>query len=608
MAQAAAMPVAASTALYALRDLGRVQPGQRVLIHAATGGVGWFAIAVARAAGAEVLATAGSPWKRAWLRRLGIQHVFDSRDPGFAAGVMTATGGVDLVLNSLSGDMIAASLAVLKPGGRFIEIGRAGIWSAEQVAAQFPTVNYQIVALDTASEADGGRLLHAVLDAMAAGELSPPPLTLLPMSRAAEAFRLMQQARHLGKIVLTHRQPFHFRPDRGYLITGGLGGLGLAVADWAVTHGARHLALVSRHAPDAETAGRLETLRKRGAVVQFIAADLADEPQIHRMLAELHTVLPPLAGIFHAAGWLDDAPLAEQTPQRLATVARPKLTAIPLLATVNPDLDAFVLFSSAAGLLGSPGQANHAAVSTRLDAVAFHYQAQGWPMITLDWGAWRDVGAAARRQVGDRLAETGMGTLTPPEGVAALAWALEHQPSQVAVLPIDWPKLRDHFGADLPPLFRELSRPPSPTPATAKERLAPVALHDDLAALPPTRRIERLAGLIEVHARGLLTLGDAPLRHDRPLNELGLDSLLAVELRNRLGTLAGTSLPATLLFNYPTIVALAEHLATLMVPIPSPEPDPTSPQDPAGAMEEEVLSLDDDDLDAILRELEQRHL
>ncbi|MCC6134824.1 MAG: SDR family NAD(P)-dependent oxidoreductase [Candidatus Contendobacter sp.] len=608
--QAAALPVAASTALHALWELGCLHAGQRILIHAATGGVGLFAIALARAAGVEVLATAGSPWKRAWLRRLGIQQVFDSRDPGFAAEVMTATGnvGIDLVLNSLTGAMIPASLSVLKPGGCFIEIGRAGIWSAEQVAARFPNVDYQIVALDTASEAEGGRLLHAVLEAVTAGELSPPPLTVLPMSRAAEAFRLMQQARHLGKIILTHCPPFQFRPDRGYLITGGLGGLGLAVAAWAVDQGAKHLALVSRHAPDAETAERLETLRERGAAVQFIAADLADKTQIQRLLAELRAGLPPLAGIFHAAGLLDDAPLAEQTPERLAKVAGPKLAAIPHLAKISPDLDAFVVFSSAAGLLGSPGQSNHAAASARLDALALHYQTQGLPMIVINWGAWRDIGAAARRQVGERLAETGMGALTPEEGLAALAWALERRPAQMAVLPIDWPKLRDHFGVNSPPLFREFARTPNPVFAQAnKASSAPATLRDDLSALSPARRIERLAGLLEAQARGLLAIGDAPLRHDRPLNELGLDSLLAVELRNRLGALAGTSLPATLLFNYPTIAALAEHLAALMILASSPEPSAVQP-DEAGTTEEEILSLDEDDLDAILRDLERRHL
>jgi acyl carrier protein len=235
-------------------------------------------------------------------------------------------------------------------------------------------------------------------------------------------------------------------------------------------------------------------------------------------------------------------------------------------------------------------------------------------MIAIDWGAWRDIGAAARRQVGERLAETGMGALTPVEGLAALAWILEHRPAQIAVLPIDWPKLRGHFGANLPPLFRELSLTPSPSPVRGKIRRCPLATRhpplalDDLAVLSPVHRIERLAGLIEAQARGLLSIGDALLRHDRPLNELGLDSLLAVELRNRLSVLAGASLPATLLFNYPTIVALAEHLAALMLPDSPPEPDFISPQDPAGAMEEEILSLDEDDLDAILREMEQRHL
>jgi NADPH:quinone reductase-like Zn-dependent oxidoreductase len=173
-------------------------------------------VALARAVGAEILATAGSSWKRAYLRRLGIRHVFDSRTPRFAAGVMAATGGtgVDVVLNSLTGDAIPAGLSVLKPGGRFVEIGRSGAWTAEEVATRVPHVTYHIVSLDKVDDAEGGRLLRAALDAVAAGDMAPPPLTSFPMARAAEAFRLMQQARHVGKIVLTNPVPFAFRPDR----------------------------------------------------------------------------------------------------------------------------------------------------------------------------------------------------------------------------------------------------------------------------------------------------------------------------------------------------------------------------------------------------------
>jgi NADPH:quinone reductase-like Zn-dependent oxidoreductase/acyl carrier protein len=607
--QAATLPVAGFTALHALLERARLRSGERVLIHNASGGVGFHAVALARAVGAEILATAGSPWKRAYLRSLGIRHVFDSRTPRFAAGVMAVTGGtgVDVVLNSLTGDAIPAGLSVLKPGGRFVEIGRSGAWTAEEVATRVPHVTYHIVSLDRVDDAEGGRLLRAALDAAAAGDMAPVPLSSFPMARAAEAFRLMQQARHIGKIVLTNPEPFAFRPERGYLVTGGLGGLGLAVAEWAVERGARHLALVSRHSPDQETARRLEALRARGAAIHAIPADIADSRSAARLFEALRTALPPLAGVFHAAGVLDDAPLAGQDATRLARVLGPKLEGARNLERLDAPLDAFVLFSSAAGLLGSPGQANHAAANTALDAIAQRRRAEGLSAVAIDWGAWRDIGAAARRNVGDRLAATGMGSIAPAEGLAALAWALDHAEAQVAVLPIDWTVLRARLGDALPPIFRTLSagmqRPAPAVPAAIEVPSSGIA---ELAALPPARRTERIARLVEEEARRLLSLGDGRLRHDRPLNELGLDSLLAVELRNRLGALAGSDLPATLLFNYPTVAALAGHLATLLAP-GEVVPQPTPAADPP-VVEEELLSLNEDDLDAILRDMEERHL
>ncbi|CAN5134684.1 hypothetical protein BH11PSE11_BH11PSE11_04990 [soil metagenome] len=650
--QAAVLPVAGMTALHALRELVRIAPGQRVLIHAASGGVGLHCVALALHAGAEVFATAGSPVKRAYLRRLGVRQVFDSRSTAFAEQVRQASdkeqkgGGIDIVVNCLNGDAIAAGLSVLKRGGCFIELGRAGIWSAQEVANKFPHVDYRVVALDRISDQEGGRLLRAALAAAVSGEFAAPPITQVPMARAGEAFRLMQRARHIGRIALTVPHAFGFRADRSYLITGGLGGLGLALAEWAIERGARHLVLVSRGAPGGETVLKLAGLRALGAVVETEAMDVSSEPAVARLAATFGLTRPPLAAVFHAAGMLDDAPLEQQDAARLNNVRAAKLDAAELLAQHCKGLDAFVLFSSAAGLLGSAGQANHSAANAALDAFALRLHAQGITTMTINWGPWSEIGAAAKRKVGDRLAGSGMGEIKPADGLAALGWMLDSRRSQIAMLPIDWRVFSQRAGGSLPALFRELA----PQPEQIRERklrhesgrtdspnsfVKPLAagssggkLAAELNALAPARRGPWVESLVADVAQRLI--GSSALPPERALTELGLDSLLAIELRNRLGALIGASLPATLIFDHPSIRALGGHLhqflsaqletqATVPATVKTIAPQAISPgaanvanAEPvasSGAMsEEQVMALDSDALDAILRDLQSRHL
>jgi acyl transferase domain-containing protein/NADPH:quinone reductase-like Zn-dependent oxidoreductase/NAD(P)-dependent dehydrogenase (short-subunit alcohol dehydrogenase family)/SAM-dependent methyltransferase len=646
--QAAVLPIAGMTALYALREQVRIKPGQGVLIHSASGGVGLHCVKLALAAGAKVFATAGSAVKRAYLRRLGVQQVFDSRSTAFASQLLQATGGegVDFVVNSLSGEAIAASFSVLKPGACFIEIGRAGIWTAEQAAQNFPRADYRIVALDRISDEEGGRLLRAALAAAISGELATPPITRIPMAQAANAFRLMQRARHIGRIALTLPQPFSFRDDRSYLITGGLGGLGLAVAEWAIERGARHLVLVSRGLPDHPTEVKLAGLRARGAVVETEAADVSSEPAVQLLAGSFGAARPPLAAVFHAAGMLDDAPLKLQDADRLARVRAAKLDAAEHLAKHCKGLDAFMLFSSAAGLLGSAGQANHSAANAALDAFAQRLYVQGINAMTINWGPWADIGAAAKLGVAHRLAGTGMGEIKPAEGLAALGWMLDSRRNRVAVLPIDWPV----FGAQpgLPPLFNELNPQAAKRAASGSSVKSPLAkstsagtagkstttLATTLAGLAPTRRGPWLESLVAEEAQRLI--GGGTLPPETALTELGLDSLLAIELRNRLGTLIGASLPATLIFDHPSVRALGAHLLSLfdlptspdaqqapatLAPVESvavtnasavanlaSEPSAALPL-PAGTISEaQVMAMDEDALDAILRDLQTRHL
>lgn len=624
-AQAAVLPIAAMTAWHVLRELTPLAPGQRVLIHAASGGVGLHCVALALAAGAEVVATAGSSVKRAYLRRLGVAHVFDSRSSAFA-GQVRALGGVDLVINSLSGAAIEAGLSVLRAGGHFVEIGRANIWSAEQVARAWPQVDYRIVALDQIDDAEGARLLSTVLAAHAAGQLAAMPITRFPMAQAALALRQMQQARHIGRLVLCAPQPFRFRARSSYLITGGLGGLGLAVAQWAVEQGARHLVLAGRSVPGPTQDAAIETMRARGAHIDTELLDVADDAAVAALCASFGRQRPALAAVFHAAGMLADAPLREQDAASLARVMAAKLGGARNLARHTAGLDALVFFSSAAGLLGSAGQANHAAANAALDAFARQLHAQGVAALTINWGPWAEIGAAAARGVGRRLEGSGMGQIAPREGLAALGWMLDHGLDRVAMLPIDWNVFGQRNGAPLAPLFaylaprRAAGAPPvAPAPAASVAPPAPAQLALSLAELAPARRGPWLESLVADEVRRMV--GGAEPAVDRALTDLGLDSLLAIELRNRLGTLAGKPLPATLIFDHPSVRALAAHLLTILadgaVPTGAPAPSARAPLGPARAdparaaaslSAEQVMALDADGLDAVLRALQTRHL
>lgn len=618
MVQAASLPVAGFTAWHAMAEIAHLCPGQRVLIHSATGAVGQFALSLALAAGCRVWATAGSATRRAFLRAQGVEAVAGSRDAGFATSLPADAGDpaarVDVVLNSLGGEAIGVSLALLKPGGCFIELGRVGVWSADRVATHRPDVRYHVVALDRIDDAEGGRLLQATVSALMEGRMALPPLSPWPIAQAADALQQMARARHMGKIVLTRPQPFAFATDRSLLITGGLGGVGLAVAEWAVGQGARALALVARRAPDAEACARIARLQGAGATVMVIQADVGQRAEVARVLAMIEQGLPPLSAVFHAAGVLADGALAAMTPASLAAVRAAKIDAARHLDVLTRQLpggpiDAFVLFGSAAGLLGSPGQANHCAANSALDALAEQRRAEGLPAISIAWGAWSEVGAAAKRNVADRLAGSGMGSLTNVEGLAALARSLDSDAARLAVLPIDWPALTGHFNGTLPPLLRGLGDgpvagpAPVPVPVMAgvdEDRTA--SLRITLDALPPDARVAALAERITVAAAALLTTGGKAISQDRPLNEMGLDSLLSVELRNRLARMTGCSLPATLLFNHPTIAALARHLVGLMTGNSTSVVVSSAEMLPMSANE-----ADEEDFNAFLSAMEERY-
>ena len=581
IAEGASIPVAFLTAFYALHRLARMKAGDRVLIHAAAGGVGLAAVQLARRAGAEIFVTAGNEEKRSYLRGLGVEHVFDSRSTDFAAEILGQTEGhgVDIVLNSLAGEFIGKSVSVLAAGGRFLELGKRGILSRQQFAALRPDCEYRPFDLGEEALADASLLpgMFAELSAaLASGGLRTLPLTLFKSDRVVEAFRFMAQAKHIGKIVVTKCDPeteartllrtVRFRDDATYLITGGLGGLGLETARWMTCEGARNLVLVGRHAPDTATSTFLQELRHEGVRIAVEKCDVSEEAEVAAMLQRTSESLPPLRGIIHAAGVLDDGIIEQQTWLRFENVLAAKVHGAWNLhrQTLSVDLDFFVFFSAAATLIGSPGQASYAAANAFMDALAHHRKSRGLSAVSINWGAWAETGMAARLAAKDaqRWADRGFRPIGLSEGMAKLGEMLASSRAQTAALPVDWSKLFAGFSGSAPSLFEELiNGSVNEVPVRGEARPAENDLSDRLAA-EPGRRLAILEAHVQSAAlRVLGATGYRLLDPRRPLHEVGLDSLMSIELRNSLANSLRRALPATLLFDYPTLESLVRYLA-----------------------------------------------
>lgn len=405
------------------------------------------------------------------------------------------------------------------------------------------------------------------------------------------------------------RLPLRIDPLRSYLVTGGLRGLGPRIAQWLVDQGARHLVLMGRQAPTAAAQGLIDALRSRGVQVLVATGDVARAGDVERMLQAQHQSMPALAGVVHSAGALDDGVLITQSWPRFASVMAAKVQGSWNLHRLVADLDFLVLFSSGASVAGSAGQANHAAANAFEDALAWYRQAQGRPTVSINWGPWADIGAAADR----KLAQPGfLDAIAPADGLLALESALRHdgehglfRPAQLAVLATDWAHLRNMSGDDgPPPLFRELVVQARATPTAAahssQTRAAEPSLRERLAGTAPNRRRTVLRDQVRqltCKVLGLQRVDDLPV--DEPLRQLGLDSLMAVELRNLLGKAVGQTLPATVTFDHPSVTALVDHLAgtVFAAEIGAAVPSAPAPADTRAAAATDMLdAMSEDEL------------
>ncbi|ORB44013.1 type I polyketide synthase [Mycobacterium paraseoulense] len=570
---AATTTVVFATAFYALVDLAAAKRGQRVLVHAATGGVGMAAVQLARHLGLEVFATA-SRGKWDTLRDMGFDedHISDSRSLDFEEKFRAVTGrtgvaGMDVVLDSLAGDFVDASLRLVAPGGVFLEMGKTDMREPEVVAQEHPGVGYRAFDLFEAGPDRIAQILDELVALFGDDVLRPLPVTRFDVRRAPAALRYLSQARHVGKVVMT-------LPDAWaagtVLITGATGMAGSALARHVVArHGARNLVLVSRRGLDAPGAAELVTeLGAAGAQVQVVACDAADREALAKVIADI-PVQRPLSGVLHAAGVLDDAVISSLTPERVAAVLRAKVDAAWNLHELTRDLDvsAFVLFSSMAGLAGASGQANYAAANSFLDGLAVHRRMHGLPAMSLAWGLWDQasamtgaLGAADRARFG----RDGIVAMSSDEALELLDTALVVDEPFLLPAHIDRAALRVKFdGGTLPPMFVDLIN--APTRRQVDDSLA--------AAKSKSALLQRLEGLPEDEQHAVLldlvrsniatVLGNSSpesIDPDRAFQELGFDSLTAVEMRNRLKSATGLALSPTLIFDYPNSAALAGYM------------------------------------------------
>ncbi len=575
-AEAAAISAVFTTAYMAFVHLADAKPGQRVLVHAAAGGVGMAAVQLARHLGLEVFATA-SRGKWDTLRAMGFDddHISDSRSLEFEEKFRAVTGGrgMDVVLDSLAGDFVDASLRLVAPGGVFLEMGKTDIRDPGVVAQEYPGVRYRAFDLFEPGRPRMHQYMLDLAELFDAGVLRPLPVTTFDVRRARAALRYLSQARHIGKVVMT-------MPDAWavgtVLITGGTGMAGSTLARHLVAHhGVTNLVLVSRRGPDAPGSAELVAeLEAAGIQVQVVACDAADRAALAKVIADI-PMQRPLSGVIHAAGVLDDAVVTSLTPERVDAVLRAKVDAAWNLHELTRDLDvsAFVMFSSMAGLVGSSGQGNYSAANSFLDGLAAHRRAHGLPAISLGWGLWDQASAmTGGLDAADlaRLGRDGILALSSDEAMELFDTALIVDEPFMAPARIDLTALRAHAVA-VPPMFTDLVN--APTRRQVDDSLAAAksksALAHRLHGLPEPEQQAILLDLVRSHIATVLgNITPEAIDPDKAFQELGFDSLTAVEMRNRLKTATGLALSPTLIFDYPTPNGLANYIRTELAGVP----------------------------------------
>jgi 8-amino-7-oxononanoate synthase len=581
---AATIPTTFLTAYYGLHHLAKIKPGDKILIHAAAGGVGQAAVQIAQQIGAEVYATA-STGKWDFLKASGIKYVMNSRNLDFADRVMQLTEGkgVDLILNSLNGDFIPQNLRILAPNGRFVEIGKVGIWNHAQVAAARDDISYFPFDLLEVSHQDPDLIASMFAELrrqFVEGELKPLPHKVFPIQQAPDAFRHMAQAKHIGKVVIdfpTNNQIV--KTDGSYLITGGMGALGLQVAKWLAELGAKHLILLGRNQPGISAQQEIDRLRQQGVKIDLMEIDISNYAAVKQIfagdsLAASSSPTPPnprreasplgyvtnsLKGIIHAAGITDDGLLQTLSWKRFQRVLQPKIAGTWNLhqATKDLSLDWFVCFSSIASAFGSAGQSNYATANAFMDSLMSDRRNQGLPGLSINWSIWSEVGMASRltQEQQQRLSQQGFTAIAPTQGLKILQQLLQQQATSAIAFPVDWVTFLSQQPNNL---FFERVQPK----IQVKTKTATSSWLQQLAQTPPEKQTQVLQAHIREQIAKVLGFADPEdVDTQEKFADLGMDSLMAVEFKNNLQASFGNAISLTAAFDYPNVELLTAYLA-----------------------------------------------
>uniref|UniRef100_UPI003F95EDBB SDR family NAD(P)-dependent oxidoreductase n=1 Tax=Mycobacterium sp. TaxID=1785 RepID=UPI003F95EDBB len=599
--EAAAFGVAYLTAWHSLCEVGRLAPGESVLIHSATGGVGLAAMSIAKMIGARIYATAGTDAKREMLSEMGVEYVGDSRSVAFADEILDITNGagVDIVLNSLPGEAIRAGMQILAPGGRFIELGKKDVFADASVglAALARSGSFSVVDVDLNMRLHPKRYrecLQQILRQAGAGELTPLPVTEFAFADVIDAFRLMASGGHTGKIVIAIPQSGSItalaprpaqplvKPDGGYLVVGGMGGLGLVTARWLAQQGAGLVVVNGRSAPSAEVLAEIEAIKADGSHVEVVTGDIAEPETAQRLVATVEDSGFRLAGVVHTAMVLADETVLNISESAATRVFDPKVAGAWWLhqATAHADVDWWLTYSSAASLIGSPGQGTYAAANSWIDGLVAYRRSLGLPAAGINWGPWAEVGRA------QFFADLGISMITPAEGLAAVKLVLSADRARTGVFTLDARQWFQSFPAAAgSSLFAKLQE------SITVERRGGGRIRAELDACDASERPSRLACAIADEIRAVLRSTE-PIDHDRPMESLGLDSLMALELRNRLESSLGTTLPVALVWAYPTISDLAGAMCERLGYAPQADDQQASDDEPELSDEEMDLLSD----------------
>jgi NADPH:quinone reductase-like Zn-dependent oxidoreductase/surfactin synthase thioesterase subunit/acyl carrier protein len=585
--QAAAIPLVYITAWYSLCHLARMERGETVLIHSAAGGVGGAAIQLAQRAGVTVIATAGTKDKQAYLRNLGVEHVFDSRSLDFYNHVMDITNsrGVDIVLNSLTGRFITQSVKCLTPFGRFVEIGKADIYRNNKLNLERlgENISYFVVDVDrlAAQKPELHRQVFSnVVALFQSGELQTPEITEFPISKLPEALKFMSRAAYRGKIVMNMQNDrvrtlpsrhAAFRPDRSYLITGGASGFGLEVARWMAERGARHLVLVSRSGckSDADRAA-VASMIEQGVAVLLAREDIADAKAIKRLIEHTMGEMPPLAGVIHGAAVLDDASLATMDMPRFNRVFSPKAQGAWNLheatCAAGAELDFFVMLSSISSVLGLYGQVNYATANFFQDALAQHRRQHGLPATSVNLGVLGQYAGMSKQDDQDVLGlleSHGMAIMPLTDVLAKLEVAIVQQPVQRMMARFDWARFRMAY----PHLVRDARFVDLMSEAALARggRKTGSTLRAAIMDLAPDQRRELLEQELAASLARILDVDSKQLDIAASIDNFGLDSLMLTQLRNWVLRSLDINLPMIKLLRGPSITTLAEELLCQLV-------------------------------------------